>query len=45
MLQEINLKGTTILIATHDYLIIKEYQARTIKCANQKIIEVDTQTL
>ncbi len=45
LLQEINLKGTTILIATHDYLIIKEYQARTIKCANQKIIEVDTQTL
>ena len=45
LLKEINAKGTTILIATHDYLIIKKYQARTIKCANQKVIEVDPQTL
>lgn len=45
LLQEINAKGTTILIATHDYLIIKNHQARTIKCADQKIIEVDPQTL
>ncbi len=45
LLQEINLKGTTILIATHDYLIIKKYQARTIKCHQKKITEVDPQTL
>ena len=45
LLQEINATGTTILIATHDYLIIKNHQARTIKCADQKIIEVDPQTL
>jgi cell division transport system ATP-binding protein len=45
LLKEINAKGTTILIATHDYLIIKKYQARTIKCADQKVIEVDPQTL
>ena len=45
LLQEINAQGTTILIATHDYLIIKKYQARTIKCDDQKIIEVDPQTL
>ncbi len=45
LLQEINAKGTTILIATHDYLIIKKYQARTIKCVDQKVIEVDPQTL
>jgi len=45
LLKEINLKGTTILIATHDYLLLKEHPARTIKCANQKIIEVNTQTL
>ncbi|MEC9209934.1 MAG: ATP-binding cassette domain-containing protein [Bacteroidota bacterium] len=45
LLKEINAKGTTILIATHDYLIIKKYQARTIKCADQKVTEVDPQTL
>ena len=45
LLNEINAKGTTILIATHDYLIIKKYQARTIKCVDQKVIEVDPQTL
>ena len=45
LLKEINAKGTTILIATHDYLIIKKYQARTIKCEDQKVIEVDPQTL
>ena len=45
LLQEINQKGTTVLIATHDYLIIKKYQARTIQCVNQQIIEVDPQTL
>lgn len=45
LLKEINSQGTTILIATHDYLIIKNHQARTIKCINQKVIEVDPQTL
>jgi len=45
LLKEINAKGTTILIATHDYIIIKKHQARTIKCVDQKIIEVDPQTI
>ena len=45
LLQEINTKGTTVLIATHDYLIIKKYQARTLRCADLKVIEVDPQTL
>ena len=45
LFQEINAKGTTVLIATHDYLIIKKHQARTIKCVNNKIIEVDPETL
>jgi cell division transport system ATP-binding protein len=45
LLKEINSRGTTIVIATHDYLIIKKYQARTIKCDNQKVIEVDPKTL
>ena len=45
LLEEINSKGTTIIIATHDYSIIKKYQARTIKCGDQKISEIDCQTL
>ena len=45
LLQEINAKGTTIIIATHDYLIIKKYQTRIIKCDDQKVIEVDPETL
>ena len=40
LLQEINAQGTTVLIATHDYSIIKKYKARTIQCANQKISEI-----
>lgn len=39
LLKEINSKGTTVIIATHDYAIIKKYQARTIKCEHQKLTE------
>ena len=45
LLKEINTQGTTILIATHDYLIIKNHPARTIKCENKDIIEIDPRTL
>tara|TARA_B100000427_G_scaffold320166_1_gene319234 strand:+ start:38 stop:718 length:681 start_codon:yes stop_codon:yes gene_type:complete len=45
LLKEINNKGTTVIIATHDYEVIKKYNARTIKCANQKIFEVESQDL
>ena len=40
LLQEINAQGTTVLIATHDYSIIKKYKARTLQCADQKISEI-----
>jgi cell division transport system ATP-binding protein len=40
LFKEINAKGTTVLIATHDYSIIKKYKARTLKCADEKISEI-----
>jgi cell division transport system ATP-binding protein len=40
LLQEINTTGTTVLIATHDYSIIKKYKARTLQCANKKVSEI-----
>ena len=42
LLKEISLNGTTVLIATHDYLIIKKHKARTIKCINKGIVEIDS---
>ncbi len=45
LLKEISLNGTTVLIATHDYLIIKKHKARTIKCINKGIVEIDSNTI
>ena len=45
LLKNINTKGTTILIATHDYNIIKKFPARTLKCEEKNIIEIDSKDL
>ncbi len=45
LLKEINQKGTTIVIATHDYEVIRKYPARTIECANKNIQEIETKDL
>jgi len=37
---DLNKNGKTILMSTHQYDLIHEYPARTIKCENAKIIEV-----
>jgi cell division transport system ATP-binding protein len=40
LLKEINDLGTTIVIATHDYEIIKKFNSRIIKCTNKKLEEI-----
>ena len=41
LLKEINTNGTTVIVATHDYSIIKKYPSHTFKCENKKIVEVN----
>ena len=45
LLKEINAKGTTIIIATHDYQVIKKFNSRIIKCVDQKIYEIESHEL
>ena len=45
LLKEINKNGTTVIIASHDYHIIKKYKSRTLKCIDKKVIEIDPETL
>lgn len=41
LLQEINSNGRTIIMATHDYDLVKKFQARTLKFENGKVTETD----
>jgi cell division transport system ATP-binding protein len=45
LLKEINITGTTILIATHDYEIIKNNKSRIIKCSNKNLQEISIEEL
>jgi len=40
LLREISSTGRAVIIATHNYTLVKKFPARTIKCENGKIIEV-----
>lgn len=40
VLQELNKKGNTIFMATHDYALILKYPSKTLKCEDSKIFEV-----
>lgn len=41
ILQSITLKGSCVLIATHQYDLIKEFHGQVLKIENNKIVEVD----
>lgn len=45
LLKEINDKGTTIIIATHDYNIIKKFPAHTFVCENRSLTETNSENL
>lgn len=43
LLQSINQKGTTILMATHDYNLIVKYPGQTFKCEAGQLSEIKKQ--
>ena len=45
LLKDIHEQGTTIVIATHDYEIIKEFHSRIIKCIKNKLMEISIDEL
>ena len=40
VLQDLNKKGHTILMATHDYALLLKYPSKTLKCDENKVFEV-----
>ena len=45
LLKKINKEGTTVVIATHDYQVIKNHPARTIKCQTKGLHEIESHKL
>ncbi|MFW5752000.1 MAG: cell division ATP-binding protein FtsE [bacterium] len=41
LLLEISQSGRAVIMATHNYMLVKRFVARTLKCENGKIVEVD----
>ena len=41
ILMELNKKGNTILMATHDYILIEKFPSKTYICESGKIVEID----
>lgn len=44
LFRKINLNGKTVLMATHDKLIVDKFPARTLICSEGKLIESNTQS-
>ncbi len=43
LLTEISKTGRAVIVATHNYTLLKKFSARTIKCENGKLVEVDSE--
>ena len=44
LLHEINGKGTSILMATHDFDLISKFPKRTLMCEDNKVVEVKSKS-
>ena len=40
LLQDISKTGRAVIVATHNYTLLKKFSARTIKCDGEKLVEV-----
>ncbi len=45
LLLSLNKQGMTVLMATHDYRLVKKYPSRTLALMNQQVVEVHPQSL
>ena len=45
LLSGLNRQGMTLLMATHDYRLVRKFPARTLAVMNGQIVEVDPTTL
>jgi cell division transport system ATP-binding protein len=45
LLVDLHHQGMTLLMATHDYRLVREYPARTLAIMNRQVVEVDPDTL
>ena len=44
LLHEISTTGRAVIMATHNYTLLKKFPARTIKCEKGRIIEAEQMT-
>jgi len=44
LLGDINRSGSTIIMATHNYPLIKKFPARTLRCENNQVLEFESST-
>ena len=45
VLEEINLNGNTIVMATHDFSLLKKYKGRILRCRDGRIDEIQYKDL
>jgi cell division transport system ATP-binding protein len=44
LLRDISENGHAVLMSTHNYTLLKKYPARTLKCEEGRMVEIDDNT-